>query len=1029
MFALALVAILAIGAGEKDQGVRDKGIAAGAANNDQSAVEKALDKQVSLKLKGTPLKETAAYLADLSGVNVLLDSKSLADAGVAQELPITFELANVSLGAALRTMLAEHDLGYTIPDDNVLTITTAQRANEDVVVRVYEVGGLISRSVAANEFAAPASADETTAIVDVITSCVHPTSWSNSGGSSTIGRLNDSLVVSTNLEAHSQIAALLAGLRKTLADERAGRAPKSQFVGNGPAELKIRDKLDSRQDLDFHETPLVELRDYLRAQGIPASIDERQLSDAGTTLDIPLSFKAKHVPLKLGLRTMLKSCGLSYVLREEVLSITSEPAANSSMRIAMYPVGDLLELNPCPSVGDVDCDSLVAAITSTLAPTSWRDSGGEGSISLLRSDGVAVISQSEEIHEQIADMFVKMRAAKHSAKQAAAAKMSAEASSAMVVRVHHVASKEDAALDQYIAVIRNLIWTEGGSYIGKIPGAIIVRHTPAVQQRIKNLLTEIDGNGAGGGGLGGGGAFQVAPETAAAESPKGAAHGPADKEVLPAAAEQTPIERALAKPINFDFSKTPLKGVARALSKESGLNILLDEKAITDAGGTVDMPFSHAVKGIPLGDALRVTLIDHELNFVEIDDNVLQITSDAKAKESLISRTYDVHDLALPIRRANSSETPLEGLIDLFTTIVAPTTWTQSGGTGTIAVFGNQLVVTQTREIQEQIIDLLAALRLARDRPETYREGGSGRPVSDAKIQKLLLEPSKRRDNADKSGRDRPAPLPLTETEMRKSLEARKDLDIHEMPLKDVEKYLGLSVRMDAKAIADAGGSTDMPITFSAKNVRLGTGLKLMLKAHELDYIIEYGMLIITSDAKAKEHVVTRLYSVGDLVPDPSPDSSAEDLSYGRLVDTITSTVMPTSWNSAGGTGSLEPFPHVRVLVCSQTQEAHEEISKLLKMIRAHRTASPAHENAQGKAADENVTRFYRLASADTDAASEYLAVIKRLIEPSKYAYLGKVPGGIVARCPPATHERIEKLLFKLEALPPPPSNRGFGQS
>jgi hypothetical protein len=114
-------------------------------------------------------------------------------------------------------------------------------------------------------------------------------------------------------------------------------------------------------------------------------------------------------------------------------------------------------------------------------------------------------------------------------------------------------------------------------------------------------------------------------------------------------------------------------------------------------------------------------------------------------------------------------------------------------------------------------------------------------------------------------------------------------------------------------------------------------------------------------------------------------------------------------------------------LVCSQTREAHEEIAKLLKMIRTQRTASPTAESAQSKTKGENVTRFYRLAPAETDGVAEYLAVVKKLIEPSKYAYLGKVPGGIVAHCPPATHERIKELLMKLEALPEPAdaANRG----
>jgi len=114
-------------------------------------------------------------------VNVLLDSKSLADAGIADDLPITFELANVSLGAALRTLLAEHDLGYTIPDDNVLSITTSQKAKEDVVVRVYNIEDLILSPVPTNEFSEKPATNGADSLVETITTCVQPTSWTESG--------------------------------------------------------------------------------------------------------------------------------------------------------------------------------------------------------------------------------------------------------------------------------------------------------------------------------------------------------------------------------------------------------------------------------------------------------------------------------------------------------------------------------------------------------------------------------------------------------------------------------------------------------------------------------------------------------------------------------------------------------------------------------------------------------------------------------------------------------------------------------
>ena len=58
-----------------------------------------------------------------------------------------------------------------------------------------------------------------------------------------------------------------------------------------------------------------------------------------------------------------------------------------------------------------------------------------------------------------------------------------------------------------------------------------------------------------------------------------------------------------------------------------------------------------------------------------------------------------------------------DDLIDLITQTVAPKTWEQNGGQGTIAPFPTNLslVVSQTQEVHEQIVDLLEQLRRMQD--------------------------------------------------------------------------------------------------------------------------------------------------------------------------------------------------------------------------------------------------------------------------------------------------------------------------
>lgn len=179
-----------------------------------------------------------------------------------------------------------------------------------------------------------------------------------------------------------------------------------------------------------------------------------------------------------------------------------------------------------------------------------------------------------------------------------------------------------------------------------------------------------------------------------------------------------------------------------------------------------------------------------------------------------------------------------------------------------------------------------------------------------------------------------PGPIEA-EARILRALEEPLSLDVVAMPLKDLVNRLQadfrISIQLDVKAITDAGGTADMPITGKFANIRLRPALDLMLAEHELNWIIFHDSLLITSDAKAKEHVETRIYPVRDLV-EGGIDPNGDD--YDSLIDLLTSTISPTTWTDSGGTGSLSPFPSSKALVVSHNREIHEEIEVLLARLR-----------------------------------------------------------------------------------------------
>ncbi|MCG8587415.1 MAG: hypothetical protein MI757_22135 [Pirellulales bacterium] len=60
----------------------------------------------------------------------------------------------------------------------------------------------------------------------------------------------------------------------------------------------------------------------------------------------------------------------------------------------------------------------------------------------------------------------------------------------------------------------------------------------------------------------------------------------------------------------------------------------------------------------------------------------------------------------------------------------------------------------------------------------------------------------------------------------------------------------------------------------------------------------------------------------------------ASQADFDSLIQLITSTVSPTTWDEVGGPGSIAPFATNLSLVVNQTQEVHEQLVDLLKQLR-----------------------------------------------------------------------------------------------
>jgi len=358
------------------------------------------------------------------------------------------------------------------------------------------------------------------------------------------------------------------------------------------------------------------------------------------------------------------------------------------------------------------------------------------------------------------------------------------------------------------------------------------------------------------------------------------------------------IERALESKIKLDFKETPLAQVAAFLRDECNLNVSLDKKALVEMGLDADTAVTFKVSDIPLRSALTMLLRDLDLVW-RVRDKTLEITSRETLDGRLSPRVYAVSDLT-----GNSA-----GLRDLIMAVLEPQSWDVLGGPASIVADRAQgresLVVSQTEPVHRQVAAFLADLRTV------ARQPADELPVA-----------------VSHEGWWRQTP----ETDaVRKRLEQKLTCEFRETPLANVLPLLyeqtQVPMLLDRRSVEDAGVAVDTPLTATHNDTALHDVLTMALKDLDLTYTVTDDVLLITAPDFESYHLTWAIYPVGDLV---TAGRSADE-----LVQMLTTTIAPQSWEEVGGPGVVRGIRGVtQALVITQSCDVHRQIAALLAQLR-----------------------------------------------------------------------------------------------
>src|SRR5690606_36203616 len=125
---------------------------------------------------------------------------------------------------------------------------------------------------------------------------------------------------------------------------------------------------------------------------IPIVLDARALDGVGIGADTPITALIEGVTLRSALRLMLEELALTFVARDDVLLITTCEEAETRLSATAFVVRDLID---APYRGDRDANDLIELITHAVAPDTWTQVGGAGSICYLEALDALVIAQTD----------------------------------------------------------------------------------------------------------------------------------------------------------------------------------------------------------------------------------------------------------------------------------------------------------------------------------------------------------------------------------------------------------------------------------------------------------------------------------------------------------------------------------------------------------------------------------------------------------------------------------------------------------
>jgi hypothetical protein len=249
-------------------------------------------------------------------------------------------------------------------------------------------------------------------------------------------------------------------------------------------EEKMLRALEKPTNVEWQELPLEDCLSYLAEfHGINIIIDKAATSEEGIALDQPITLRLQGVRLESVLNLVLEPIDLDWVIRDEVLRVTTLAWCEAHPEVRTFEIQPLIEAGHDP-------EELIASIKVCIDPSSWQ--GKDAFAGIAHSGGVLVVRQTQRQHSEIARLLAELE---EIAEAEADHHRGGEKQAAFTVKVYltgdQPAEKIAEALLEFVEVKS---WKNRGGQgdVRPLNGSVVVNQTASVHRAVHRFLSQID---------------------------------------------------------------------------------------------------------------------------------------------------------------------------------------------------------------------------------------------------------------------------------------------------------------------------------------------------------------------------------------------------------------------------------------------------------------------------------------------------------------------------------------------------------